>query len=542
MLDGVLGAAEAAACELDQPRLGATCGITKRGNLAVLLGMALAAAVLTGALVVGDSLRGSLRDRVLNQLGWVERAMVTGRFFREGLGEQLGAARAAPAILVQGAATRETSSGMMRAPRISILAVDERFWNGTPSKQQPAFWNGDSDAVVLNQSLATELDASVGDTVSLHLQKVSLIPRETLLGSRSGDDVVDELRLTVRSILPDAGMAQFSLRPGTTSPLNAFLPLGFLQEKLKQPGHVNALFVAGVPADFQDILARNLTLDDWGLVLRDPDSRTKELFDKLDRNKDGKLTRNEWTRRVAESIAQAVDRNKDGVLDFREVLSFFLRARFYLSLESKQMILERAVAAAALEAAPEAGLMAAPTLVYLANTIGAGAKQIPYGVVAALNPALPPPLGSFLPPGVKRLQRGDIVLADWKEFPLDVKPGQEVTLSYFPPVHDGKLVEEQRTFRLAGQVPLAGVADDPDLTPEFPGITDKLNIRDWNPPFPYDNKRVGKAEERFWEEHRTTPRAYIALTDGQWLWGSRFGQLTSVRLAPLDPLVDLSDL
>jgi hypothetical protein len=33
-----------------------------RGNLAVLLGVVVGAAVLTGALLVGDSLRGSLRD------------------------------------------------------------------------------------------------------------------------------------------------------------------------------------------------------------------------------------------------------------------------------------------------------------------------------------------------------------------------------------------------------------------------------------------------------------------------------------------------
>src|SRR5580765_6238098 len=55
----------------------------RRGNLAVLLGVAVGTAVLTGALLVGDSLRGSLRDRALRQIGWVERALVSGRFFRQ---------------------------------------------------------------------------------------------------------------------------------------------------------------------------------------------------------------------------------------------------------------------------------------------------------------------------------------------------------------------------------------------------------------------------------------------------------------------------
>ena len=43
------------------------------GNLAVLLGVAVGTAVLTGALLVGDSLRGSLRDRALRQLGMGRR-------------------------------------------------------------------------------------------------------------------------------------------------------------------------------------------------------------------------------------------------------------------------------------------------------------------------------------------------------------------------------------------------------------------------------------------------------------------------------------
>src|SRR5437763_1801340 len=55
----------------------------RRGNFAVLLGVAVGAAVITGALLVGDSLRGSLRDRALRRIGWVEEALVAPRFFRQ---------------------------------------------------------------------------------------------------------------------------------------------------------------------------------------------------------------------------------------------------------------------------------------------------------------------------------------------------------------------------------------------------------------------------------------------------------------------------
>src|SRR5437870_10390428 len=76
----------------------------RRGNLAVFLGVALGTAVLTGALLVGDSLRGSLRALTLDQLGWVDQALVANRFFREKLAEGLPAERACPLILLQGTA------------------------------------------------------------------------------------------------------------------------------------------------------------------------------------------------------------------------------------------------------------------------------------------------------------------------------------------------------------------------------------------------------------------------------------------------------
>src|SRR5262249_41272771 len=80
--------------------------------------------------------------------------------------------------------------------------------------------------------------------------------------------------------------------------------------------------------------------------------------------------------------------------------------------------------------------------------------------------------------------------------------------------------------------PLQVVPTDADLTPEFPGITDRLDIRAWNPPFPYESSRIQKADERYWEEYRTAAKAYVTLAAGQKLWGSRFGDLTSIRLAP----------
>ena len=201
---------------------------------------------------------------------------------------------------------------------------------------------------------------------------------------------------------------------------------------------------------------------------------------------------------------------------------------------------------AALEAAAECKL-AAPTLVYLANTIreaGAakGSPDIPYSVVAALDPTQKPPLGPFLPPGTTALRDNQIVLVDWKRTPLPFRKDMKVELTYFAAGAARRQQGAVGDVRGGGHGPAAadGAAADPDLAPEFPGVTDKLDIRSWDPPFPFDGTRIkpGDANEVFWEEYRTTPKAYVTLAAGQKLWGSRFGNLTSIRLAP-EPGVDL---
>src|SRR5436189_3176319 len=64
-----------------------------RAHLGVLLGAAVGSAVLIGALIVGDSVRGSLRDMALARLGKVDVALASGdRFFRDQLASEIAAA------------------------------------------------------------------------------------------------------------------------------------------------------------------------------------------------------------------------------------------------------------------------------------------------------------------------------------------------------------------------------------------------------------------------------------------------------------------
>lgn len=504
-----------------------------RGNLAVFFGVVVGTAVLTGALLVGDSLRGSLRERTLQQLGWVEEALIAPRFFRQGLAGDLalsGAAeRVCPVVLLQGTIVVRANGAIRRQMRgVTVLGVDSSFWSAFNVDKEPS----QGDNVVLNSVLGQRLDVSAGDTVSLRLQKPSAIPRETLLGRRDDKSVLDEWPVTVTKVLNVHEAADsFSLRPELEAPRTVFVPLGALQQRLGLTGRCNAILAGGVRSSLADPLRSHLRLADWGLILQGPQERVESLFQRLDKNRDDKLQPREWRDRLAVSVVEAIHAGRNPTLTREEVDDFYRRNRNYLSLESSQLLLEPFLAEAGLAAAKESHLQAAPTLLYLANRIAVGDKEIPYSLVAALDPNLPPPLGPFLPPGVEHLADDEIVLADWKDSPLPKEIGEKVTLTYLPAAHQGEQRQDSVTFRLAGILPLRGVAADPDLTPEFPGITDKLSIADWDPPFPYDNQRVKQRDEDYWRDYRTTPKAYVTLVAGQRLWSSRFGWLTSIRLA-----------
>ena len=161
-----------------------------RSLLAVSLGAAVGTAVLTGSLMVGDSVRASLRDLTLERLGRVEGALVAGRLFREQLAADLDAA---PAILLRGSAMTDNA----RAGQVTVLGVEDRFWK--LADPPPAVRPRDGD-VLLNDTLARELDVKAGSRVLLRFEKPSSVPRDSVMGRRS--DVVATIPLTVAAVIP----------------------------------------------------------------------------------------------------------------------------------------------------------------------------------------------------------------------------------------------------------------------------------------------------------------------------------------------------
>lgn len=453
-------------------------------SLTVALGAAVASTVLTGALLTGDSVRGSLRDLTLQRLGGIDSALVAEHFFREDLAADLVRHRAttaaAPLIVLRGTAVHGASG--VRAANVAIYGVDDRFARlyGTDLPELTGKSGSVFPPVVINEPLRRELGIHPGEDVLLSFERPGEIPREALLGEKETDDVLASSRFTVARTLPDRGLGRFGLAAHQTQTLTAFVPLARLQEAAERPGEVNALVAAGSEAID---LRGTVRLEDLGLRL--------------------------------------------------------VRGDGQVSLESEEFFLAPAVVEAALawdsdgldgsdrsdglsDGSPPGERVQVFT--YLATGLRVHGRLLPYSMVAGL-----PEVGG------RSLQAGEIFLNRWAADDLQARPGDAVDMRYLVMGPGGGLVERKTTLRLGGVVEMTGLGADRSLTPRFPGIENAEDMAAWDPPFPVDLHVIRPQDEAYWDTYGAAPKAFVALPTARRLWGTRFGETTAVRFPTGDP-------
>lgn len=459
-----------------------------RSHLWVLLGTATAAAVLVGALLVGDSVRMSLRDHALSRVGWVDTALrVQERFFRSDLADRLRKDAApstiAPALALSGIARDPDADTGGRAGIVEVLGVDSRFFSLGPSRfsrSAPA-----PGKTFLNESLAAQLNVTKGQTILVRVEKPSLLPRE--MAMTSVEDASFALRLEVAGVLADSEFGRFGLRASQVPPFNLFVSLSWLQEKLDLVDKANLLLI-GDPKESTEVTKRfNASLRSrWALA--DLEARTREIPD--------------------------------------NPLAELLSDRVFLD----DALVDRALAS---------GTEYLGVLTYFVDGLGKGDRRTPYSMVAAVGRvggAGPPDgdspvagvLNELLPGGVKA---DGIVLNKWCADDLLAVVGDRVTLDYQVLGPNLRLVRRSREFQVAAIVEIEGAAADQSLMPAFPGLHDSENCRDWETGFPIDLDRIRDKDEDYWDKHRGVPKAFVSLQAGQSMWKNRYGSLTSLRAA-----------
>ncbi len=442
-------------------------------HLGVLAGAILGATVLLGALFAGDSVKASLRQLAEQRTGRATHVLTSGdRFFREALAADFAAAagpgvRTVPAILTRGTAVHATTQA--RAHAVQLAGVTPAFWELAPRPARVAF--PAEDAVIINDTLARRLNLARGDTVVVRFPKPGILAGNAPIAG--GETTLQTLRGTVAAIVGDTGFGRFSLDGTQLPPATVFLPIARLQQALDQPARANLLLIERGPAG---------------------------------------------TAGAATDLAAALGRAVQ-LADYGLALRWLETPRAF-ELTSTRIFLDPELDDAARAAWPDAQ----PVTSYLVNEFKVRDRTAPYSIGTATTPGAAPFLPADLGPR-------ELVLNDWLAQDLAAGVGDTVRLAYYQAADGGTLVERTAEFRVRAVVPLAGLAADRAWMPEFPGITNTDSPREWNPGLPLDLTRIRDQDEKYWDDHRGAPKAFLSPAAGRELWSTRWGTHTALRVA-----------
>lgn len=430
--------------------------------------VAIAAAVVTGALAVGDSVRASLEHRVRQRLGEIELAIDTGdRPFREQLALDLQAELQVPVELVvrrEGVASVRGKD--RRAGRVVVLGVGDSFTrlDGGTAVASVAVVRPATGTVPawINDRLAERLDVSPGDEVTIRFERPSALPVDA--AATPADAPPATLAVTI------AGYANrledLELEATPAPPANLFVEREALQRALGWESRANlALVRGGEQTTAHAALGRLWRLDDAGIVVR-------------------------------------------ALTDGR------------IQVESRHVFVPPAVAQMT------RGMVRSPIgtparlLTWIADAIEHRDRTVPYSMVTGVEPVrggllvAPPP--------------GRALLNEWCARELGAQVGAAITLRYHAVDRADRLVQRSERFEVAGIVPMSG-AVDAAMMPELPGLTDADSCRAWRTGLDVDLARIRPQDEQYWKDHRGTPKVLLAMEDARRLFGSRFGDTTALR-------------
>ncbi|MBD3183640.1 FtsX-like permease family protein [Candidatus Poribacteria bacterium] len=436
-----------------------------RTHLGVLLGVAVSASVLIGALIVGDSVRYTLKEQALQRLGKTQLAMAPpNRYTRadlaKGLQSELGEdVVVAPVLLSPGIAIRGDSTA--RVNSVQIIGINDNFLK---LARKPDFTLPSEDNVVINQRMAHQLGVTEDDDILLTIEKASLMSRDAPMAI--AEDFHVSLRVTVSAIASDSGIGRFSLNSSQVAPYNAFVPLEWLQKKLELQDQIN-LVLTGSEYEITTTEANSALGKAWELA--------------------------------------------DAGLEIRE-----LPDQNVIEIRTPRIFLEPAIANTAVEKIPDSTRI----LTYFVNQIKHEQRTVPYSVVTALNP---------IPEQYSNIKDDEVIINRWLADDLKARTADMIEMTYFTFGPMRKLEERTASFKVHDVASMDSSLMDPELMPDFPGLHSVNNCRDWEPGIPVDLDHIKDEDEDYWDEYKGTPKVFLTLQAGQSIWGNRFGDLTALR-------------
>lgn len=236
-----------------------------RSHLWVALGVALTTAVLTGGLIVGDSVKHSLKQATELRLGNITHAVTSGdRYFTQELSSRLNSnnLNTAAALKIEGIAS--TNGGQLSLNKVNVWGIDNHFVKTSGLDGNIVDQEG---TVSISQNMAARLNVSAGDDLLLILEKATLIPANAPFVS--DEELTVSYRTRVGKIVPDDKMGRLYLQNSQTAPFNIFIPINTLNELMEMEGKANVLLISTSSSEksIRESIQAEFTLKDASLQL-----------------------------------------------------------------------------------------------------------------------------------------------------------------------------------------------------------------------------------------------------------------------------------
>jgi len=438
----------------------------RKQHIATILATATCTAILTGAFIIGDSVRGSLSEMVSERLGNTSYALeLNHRYIKSSLADKLAkqiGIKVTPVLRTN--AILSKSGGEQVVSNVRINGIDLGF--GQFANQTDLFDTLLDDEIFINKPLAQHLNLQVGDEVILRFNDSGFLPTDTPIVGNINN--LNAARYKITRIIGQKELGNFNLRINQVAPENVFMSLSALSRTLNLDNHVNTLLVSG--NDSKTINSQSI------------DSELNSIWE---------IT--------------------DGGFDL-----VFLSNQKVWELRSKNIFIDNNISQLIIES----NTIFKPILTYFVNSLSKAGKTTPYSFVSAIGSPIVP----------KNMSDSEIIVNQWLANDLNLRKNDSIRIAYFVPSSNNTLVKESRTFKIHSIVPLRGIFADRDLMPGFPGLSDVDNCSNWEPGIPNDLELIRDKDETYWEKYRGIPKAFVTLTAAREMWQNRFGNCTSIRV------------
>jgi len=441
---------------------------SKKSYLNQILIITLLAAIISGSLLTGESVRTSLKKSSQERLGNTNQIANTGlRYFDASLSERLPFT-STPIVEMEGYCqnfmTGET------ALNVSIFGITGSFFD-FHGKSGIEIQSGEC---AVNERLAARLGINVGDEIIIRFKNTNPIPENAPFAPNESSGLWKVLK--VGRILSPEQIGNLSLGISQIVPLNIFMNISEFTENNQPPYRANRLLISQNDGDLESAVKENLTLSDIGLTMR-----------------------------------KSVATGETEIISDRVFIDSSIVGDILTRIPGSYPLITYLVNGIATDNAE--------TPYSFVSTIPPPPEFGPeFGYV-------------FEQQRLFILGDDEIIISEWLANDLKVGKGDELTMRWFVPV-GVLLEEIERKFIVREIGLKDNHFADSLLMPNFPGIVGQVSCSSWDAGIPILLDKIRDKDEEYWDRYRGTPKAFVNYKTGNELWNNIFGSATAIRFSP----------